>query len=116
MQHIVAYMSHEDQRGLIRGITQDCWHEINYVETCAGGIRGGHYHKETHELFYILDGMVNIVIRNTQTGDVSNFTATTGEIILIEPFEHHTFTARVATRWLNMLSIPHNPQQPDFFN
>jgi len=113
MQRIVAYMSHEDQRGLIRGITQDCWHEINYVETSADGIRGGHYHRETRELFYILDGMVNIVVRNVQTGEETNFSASAGDIILIEPYEHHTFTAHVATRWLNMLSKPHNPQQPD---
>jgi dTDP-4-dehydrorhamnose 3,5-epimerase-like enzyme len=88
MQRIDAYMAHNDQRGLIRGITQGCWHEINYVETFADRIRGGHYHKETRELFYILDGIVNIAIRNVRTGDAFAVTASAGDIILIEPYEH----------------------------
>ena len=116
MQFLKAYMVHEDERGLICGITQDQWHEVNYVETCAGGIRGGHYHKETRELFYILEGVVDVTIINTQPCAETAVTALAGSILVIEPYEYHTFSVPVATRWINMLSKSHNPLQPDFYN
>ena len=49
------YKKFDDARGRFFGIVNTAhWEEINYIETAAGQIRGGHYHKEKRELFFII--------------------------------------------------------------
>lgn len=38
-----------------------------------------------------------------------------GDIIVIEPYEIHTFEAAVDSKWINMLSMVYDPDNPDVF-
>jgi dTDP-4-dehydrorhamnose 3,5-epimerase-like enzyme len=114
MDRLIAYTRHGDERGLFLGITQGTWAEVNYIETRAGQTRGRHYHKETRELFFIIEGDVDIEIENLQTGRRENFHAVKGDIFVVEPYEMHTFHVRRDARWINMLSRKHDPEVPDF--
>jgi mannose-6-phosphate isomerase-like protein (cupin superfamily) len=105
MKLLEPYKTIEDQRGRFFGIVNSGqWEEINCVETVAGQVRGGHYHKETRELFYIIDGDIDITITELNGTVVSHFTVGAGSVFVIEPYEIHTFLCKSACRWINVLS------------
>jgi dTDP-4-dehydrorhamnose 3,5-epimerase-like enzyme len=113
MIKLAPYMVFEDERGSLKGITRDQWAEVNIIETRAGELRGGHYHRETLELFYILSGEINISIRHLTSGEAHQFTVREGDIFVVEPLEIHTFHVVTDSSWINMLSVPMDPDAPD---
>ena len=114
MKNLAPYQTREDARGKLVGLMNEgTWEEFNYLETGAGQTRGNHYHKHTLELFFILDGDIDIEIVR-QDGTVLRDHVTAGDIMLIEPGEIHTFHCLTATRWINALSRRFDPDNPDF--
>ncbi len=114
MQRLSPYMRMQDERGGFWGITQEQWAEANFIETEAGQVRGNHYHKETRELFFIVSGEIEIVIRDLKSGEHSEMLVGKGDVFIIEPYELHTFRTRTKAQWINMLSKPVEQQNPDF--
>ena len=105
MRMLTPYKQFTDRRGAFLGIVNsDHWEEFNYVETKAGEQRGGHYHKETRELFYIIDGEIDVSIKDLKQDPPHTFHVGPGAIFVIDPFEIHVFTCRTACRWINVLS------------
>jgi dTDP-4-dehydrorhamnose 3,5-epimerase-like enzyme len=115
MQLLSYYTRHRDERGELLGLTRDTWEEANIVETVAGAVRGGHYHAKTRELFYILDGSVQIHLADVRSGQSEELTVTQGALFIIEPFIRHIFTCLERTRWINMLSRRLQDETPDFY-
>lgn len=114
MQILDRYMSREDDRGLFWGISQEPWiREINYVETAAGEVRGNHYHTETREMFFIIEGTVRVMVYHVQTGHREEPWFQKGDIFIVEPYEVHTFYALTDAKWINMLSKPFQQEDPD---
>ncbi len=114
MQKLSPYIARLDERGGFLGITQDSWAEINFIETGAKQVRGNHYHKETRELFFIVSGEIEIVIDDLISGKHLEMSVSKGDIFIIEPYELHTFRTKTEAQWINMLSQPMDPQNPDF--
>jgi mannose-6-phosphate isomerase-like protein (cupin superfamily) len=110
---LVPYSYFGDERGSFTGITQEGWQEINIVETKTNEKRGGHYHKETVELFYFVSGVVDVSVFKDD-GKEEIFTVTKGDILIIDPFEVHTFFTKSNAVWINMLSKAHDAGKPDF--
>lgn len=116
MKILTPYKQFADSRGSFSGLTNSgTWEEFNYLETNAGEVRGGHYHKESLELFYIIDGELDIQITDLNHVIVAEHSVKRGAIILIEPFEFHTFTCRTECRWINVLSKKIDGRAPDIF-
>ncbi|MGB0696321.1 MAG: cupin domain-containing protein [Rhodospirillaceae bacterium] len=113
MKRLAPYMTRGDDRGQMTGITQDLWHEANFVESKAGIARGRHYHKDTEELFYIISGHIKVETIRMADGHRAETTLTDGDILLIEPGEWHLFTTLTDSRWINMLSKAFDPNNPD---
>lgn len=114
MQKLSPYTRMQDERGGFWGITQEPWAEANFIETEAGQVRGNHYHKETRELFFIVSGEIEIMIRDLKSGEHSEMLVGKGDVFIIEPYELHTFRTRTKAQWINMLSKPLDQQNPDF--
>jgi len=114
MQKLLPYMTILDERGGFLGITQESWAEVNFIETRANQVRGNHYHKETRELFFIISGEIDVVIHDLNSGKHLEVLVSKGDVFIIEPYELHTFHTRTEAQWLNMLSKPVDPQNPDF--
>ncbi len=114
MIRLAPYMLVKDDRGSFRGITQQTWAEVNYIETRAGEVRGNHYHARTRELFFIVSGRVEVIVENLHSGTRQVFSARKGDAFIVEPFEVHTFTTRTKAQWINMLSRRLDPDEPDF--
>jgi len=116
MIRLEPYFRFDDDRGAFLGISQgSAWREANMVETRKGMTRGGHYHKHTSELFFILEGAVKIDLLDIRTGEERQLTAEKGEIFIVEPGEVHTFCALTDAVWINMLSQPMDQNDPDVF-
>jgi mannose-6-phosphate isomerase-like protein (cupin superfamily) len=116
MRLMQPYEVRADVRGVFRGITNaGSWEEINFVETAAGEKRGGHYHKSTTELFYIIDGEIDIEVMSQSAESAKRMRIGAGDIVVIEPGEIHTFICRTHTRWINALSRRMADGEKDFF-
>ena len=115
MKILSSYLYRADERGLFLGISQEQWiQEINYIETVAGVVRGNHYHTETWEVFFIIDGRVRVVVYHMNTENREEHFFEKGGIFFIEPYEVHTFYTLADAKWINMLSKPLKEEDPDF--
>lgn len=57
---------HEDKRGSIHVLTGDLvtCHEITILKTNQGYMRGGCYHYHTKEYLFVVEGMIELVLRS----------------------------------------------------
>ncbi len=103
---VYPYFSYYDKRGGMMGIVQNehKWEEINYVEAVQWAVRGGHYHKKTHEGFYIIDGMIKVETCLLGSDKKKSFIVEKGDIFFIEPNTIHTFYVIKNSKWINFLS------------
>lgn len=116
MEILNLYTVHQDDRGSFWGITNKyTWGEINFIETKEKVVRGGHYHKYTKELFYILEGEIEVSVRHLVSGEENTFVAKAGMIFILDPYEVHTFRTLTDAKWINMLSHKMDAQNPDIF-
>lgn len=114
------YVQKKDFRGTFKGlINQGNWKEINFVTSLAGMVRGGHYHKKTEELFIMIEGKVTIsaqlVLDTVRVGAIKEYAFQKGDVFKVHKMVCHTFKILQSSAWLNVLSIPFNEQEPDFF-
>ena len=114
MQMLTPYRHFDDARGRMLGVTNDGqWEEINYVETAAGCIRGGHYHRDTRELFLLISGTIKVRTRVIDRPTVQEHTLTAGSIFVVEPGEAHWFETVTPCSWINALSKRFDVAAPD---
>ena len=116
MKRLKPFKFMEDARGSFTGLlNRNHWEEINYIETAAGQVRGGHYHKEIVEIFFILEGEIEVTIRKMENEEVWKFIARKGDLFMVEPNEIHTFKTTAVSKWINILSKKIVDAMPDFF-
>ena len=115
---IDRYFVHKDPRGQLEGlINSGTWEEMNLISSLPDIVRGNHYHKETVELFIILDGRISITLQDVKDGILVGSESTTevggGDVFQIDPLINHTFSIVEEARWINVLSRRIDPQAPD---
>jgi dTDP-4-dehydrorhamnose 3,5-epimerase-like enzyme len=109
------YKNFTDARGQFYGIINTAqWEEINYIETVAGQIRGGHYHRETRELFFIIEGNIEVKIESLHGNAPHIYNMEKGSLFVVEPYEVHTFICKTDSKWINVLSKRIDDQFHDF--
>ena len=113
-----SHFRHKDERGSIYGIiNKGNWKEINFIKSKKGSSRGGHFHKKTKELFYILKGKIQIRIQevknNKLVGKQNIIEVNPYDIFLIEPNYTHTFKIIEDAEWINILSKKIDTKNPD---
>lgn len=118
IKFINNYFEHKDKRGSIKGLVNfGQWEELNIIESEAGIIRGNHYHFKTEELFVILDGKIKISLQKVKDGlligELKEYIVKNGDVFLIENNVNHRFEILEKSRWMNMLSIKTNRDNPD---
>lgn len=102
---ISPYFTHTDERGNILGITNDeNWEEINFIETEKNKTRGNHYHKNTKEGIFILEGLIKVSYLNIKTNNTWVEYYQKGDFFIIYPYINHTFLCLEKSSWINMLS------------
>ena len=76
-------------------------------------MRGGHFHRETRELFLILNGTIRVRIRPAGSTEVCETLVSAGSIFVIEPGEAHWFETLTPCAWINALSKRFDEAAPD---
>ena len=94
-------------------INDGTWEEINFLETVASCTRGGHFHRDTRELFLILSGTVRVRIRPQGSLETKEMLVSAGSIFVIEPGEAHWFDTLTPCAWINALSKRFDEAAPD---
>ena len=115
-----SHFSYNDDRGKIYGILNNfSIEEINFIDTYKGTIRGNHYHKKTTEIIFIIDGNVKVIYQSiskkVELEGKGSIIVRKNDIFLIEPYIIHTFIAQEDSKWINALTVKHNPNNPDFY-
>lgn len=80
---------HEDDRGSLVQLFHEGWRQVNVVSSKGGTVRGGHYHKNNREAFYIINGSCEVTL--ALNGEQQTRTFKAGDFFAIEPNTGHTF-------------------------
>lgn len=79
---------YEDDRGSLIQLVHEGYEQVNVLYSAKGTIRGGHYHKETSESFYIINGSVSVKAKYGEKEIYYKFMK--GDFFLIKPFVVHS--------------------------
>ena len=115
---IKPYFTHSDSRGTFEGLVNfGQWQEANLVRSAAGVERGNHFHKETVELFIVLEGEIRVVLQKVENqklvGQPVEKFFKGGDVFLVEPMVNHIFQVLTDAKWLNMLAHKMDSENPD---
>ena len=113
------YIEYSDKRGSFLGLINfGNWKEINIIFSEADTVRGNHYHKNTDELFLILEGKIKITLQKVldnkklDNGE-KTFDVQEGDVFLIKKNVNHIFETIEYSKWINVLSQKLNIDNPD---
>lgn len=116
MKRLKANFEHLDKRGVFLEVYRGKgWKELNFFSLKRGFSRGGHYHKKTLELFFVIEGKCLVKIVNIKNPKLRRFIAREKDIFLVEPYETHYLKALQDTKMIALLSVPHNKNKPDVY-
>ncbi len=87
-----------DNRGTIVQLFHAGYAQVNVITSKKGVIRGGHYHKENDEAFYVVSGKLKVTV-NDETAIFSD-----GGFFGIEPYDMHSFEFLEDTTLVSMYS------------
>ena len=119
IEFISNYIEYSDKRGSFLGLVNfGNWKEINIIFSEADTVRGNHYHKNTDELFLILEGKIKITLQKVLNykaldNEKKTFNVQEGDVFLIKKNVNHIFETIEYSKWINVLSKKINKDKPD---
>lgn len=78
-----------DDRGTLLQLVHEGYKQVNVVFTRAGVFRGGHYHKENVEVFYVTSGSFDFTAEKDSLKEKYHFKA--GDMFAVMPGVIHGF-------------------------
>lgn len=79
----------KDTRGNLAQLVHNGFKQVNYIFSVGGSFRGGHYHKENTECFYVIKGKFEIALK--LDGQEKSYTFQTGDMFCVFPMAVHRF-------------------------
>lgn len=95
----------DSRRSLIQLLTADI-EQVNIYEAQEGSVLGNHYHKETTEYFYVLEG--TLVYNKGSVIDSDT-------LFVVYPGEKHTLTCLTKVKFMTFLSKAYDKESPDLW-
>lgn len=95
IEFIKPDFSFADERGYLHQLCRDGWKQVNVSFSKAGVFRGGHYHKQNREAFYIIDGEIEIELKKAEKSE--NVVVKGGDFFILQPFALHSFNFKKDT-------------------
>lgn len=80
--------SFEDDRGSLNQLVHAGYEQVNVLFTRAGVERGGHYHKQSKECFFVVDGSVEVTARCDD--DEKKYVFKKNDFFQINPYVIHS--------------------------
>lgn len=94
----------EDQRGRLAQLVHEGFQQINVLESRQGVLRGGHYHRISHEAFYVVSGTVDVTLKKGELVEMAQFSP--GQFFMIEPYVIHSMSFLEDCILVAMYDIP----------
>ena len=115
---IKNYCNLSDTRGHMNGIINNGkWEEVNIVTTNANNSRGGHFHRQTIEVIFMLSGRAEVELSNpNRKNENEKLVLVAGEGLEIFPETAHTFHYLEDSSHLQLLSSKFNANDPDLID
>ena len=98
LKEIKEDFSFKDERGTIIQLVHIGYQQINVITSKKGVIRGGHYHKNNDEAFYIISGELTVTVNG------ENYHFKSGDFFGIERNDIHRFSFLEDTVLVSMYS------------
>jgi quercetin dioxygenase-like cupin family protein len=98
LKRITTDFRFEDSRGTIVQLVHEGYSQINVITSKKGVFRGGHYHKDNNEAFYIISGKLEVTVNKETT------VFTSGDFFGIEAYDIHSFNFLEDTTLVSMYS------------
>ncbi|WP_312939675.1 cupin domain-containing protein [Oscillibacter sp.] len=95
IEFIQPNFTFQDERGKLTQLIRAGFKQVNVIESKAGALRGGHYHKVNREAFYIIYGTV--VFTASQNGQEETHTFSDGDMFLVPAEVSHSFDFQTDT-------------------
>ena len=103
-----------DDRGVIDVVCEDGpWERMNHIRTKKGFIRGDHYHQLNSELHYVLNGSLELYVRDLRTGEEATYQFIGGDCFIVEPHEFHTLRHLEDSEYMVLFSRRFDSENPD---
>lgn len=83
-----ADFAFKDARGALVQLVHEGYDQVNVLKTNAGVERGGHYHKISRELFYVVSG--SVIVSLEKDGCKENKRFNEGDFFEIPPYVIHS--------------------------
>lgn len=106
IEFLVPEFSHRDERGGLTQLVSSGWSQINVLISKAGAKRGGHYHKERIEAFYIASGSCDLILDSIVDNTKQEFDLEQGSFFIIKSYIRHTFYFKEDTVMIAMYDKP----------
>lgn len=87
-----------DERGALVQLIHKGYKQVNVITTKKGAFRGGHYHKENKEAFYVISGKLEVVVEERK------FSFCVGDFFSIDANDMHSFKFLEDTTLVSMYS------------
>ncbi len=104
-----------DERGAIIQVASGDWKQLNIVTSKRGTLRGGHYHREAVELFYVFKGRLEVKSINVLNNDNESRVYEETQCFTIHPEEQHYMKFIDDTVLLILYSTVFNTANPDIY-
>ena len=80
----------DDERGSLTQLVREGYRQINVVSSRAGVVRGGHYHRENREAFYVISGSFRLCVSDGAQEEA--YEMCQGDFFVVPPMVAHSFT------------------------
>ena len=107
----------QDERGYLAQLVHEGYSQINYISSVAGAYRGGHYHKENTELFYVISGEFEFEAWRDEDTEHEKHIFRTGDMFTIGPNIIHSFTYTKDSQLVSMYTngVERENEQMDIY-
>ena len=117
MKRLKSNFKFSDKRGLFIEVWKSKrWKRMNYLFCKKGYIRGGHYHKKSSELFFIIEGACEVNVINLKTNKKNKLKVKAEDIFVIEPYELHYIKALRDSKIIAVLDTLGNSSRYDMYS
>ena len=106
MKILFPEFNHTDSRRTLTQLLTADLKQINLYEAQEGAVLGNHYHKETIEYFYILQG--SLTYNRESVLDE-------GTLFVVYPTEKHLLTCLTYVKLMSFLTKPYLKENPDIW-
>ncbi len=89
----------DDARGSLVQLVREGWKQVNVIRSEAGVERGGHYHAQNSEAFYVISGSFTLTAEDLASGEKETLVMKAGDFFRIRPHLLHGFHFHEET-WL----------------